>query len=141
MPEANLESPSRTGHNYPDMNLNKQFYKDALGWGTVLWLIGYALGIVLFASVPLSMIGWIILPIGTIITLWVLFRKVKSEAFQYYLLLAVSWTLIAAAFDYFFLVKAFKPADGYYKLDVYLYYILTFVLPLFVGWRKLINRK
>ncbi len=39
-------------------------------------------------------------------------------------------------FDYFFLVKMFKPADGYYKLDVYLYYVLTFILPLVVGWGK-----
>ena len=123
------------------MNMNRQFYKDALGWGFILWLIGYALGIILFSSVPLSMIGWIILPIGTAITLWVLFRKVTSEAFQYYLFLAVSWTLIAVVFDYFFLVKVFKPTDGYYKLDVYLYYILTFVLPLIVGWRKQTNRK
>jgi hypothetical protein len=118
------------------LNFNGQFYKDALGWGFVLWLIGYVLGIMLFAVVPLSMIGWIILPIGTIITLWVLFKKIKSEALQYYFVLAVSWTLIAVAFDYVFIVKLFKPADGYYKLDVYLYYVLTFVLPLVVGWRK-----
>jgi len=44
--------------------------------------------------------------------------------------------LIAVIFDYLFLVKMFKPTDGYYKLDVYLYYILTFLLPLIVGWRK-----
>jgi len=40
-----------------------------------------------------------------------------------------------------FIVKAFKPADGYYKLDVYLYYALTFALPLIVGWRKKLIRK
>ena len=113
----------------------KQFFKDALGWGFILWLIGYGLGIMLFAIVPLNMIGWIITPIGTALTLWVLFKKVKGESFQYYLLLAIIWMLIAIVFDYFFLVKAFKPADGYYKLDVYLYYALTFILPLVVGWR------
>ena len=118
------------------MNFNKQFYKDALGWGFILWLIGYALGVLLFAAVPLSMIGWIILPIGTIITLWVLFKKIASVSFQYYFVLAAAWTLIAIVFDYVFIVKLFKPADGYYKLDVYLYYVLTFVLPLIVGWRK-----
>jgi hypothetical protein len=116
--------------------MNKQFYKDAFGWGFILWLIGYALGIILFSIVSPSIIGWIIMPIGILITLWVLFKKIKSESFQYYLLLAVAWTLIAVMFDYFFLVKAFKPADGYYKLDVYLYYLLTFILPLIVGWRK-----
>lgn len=123
------------------MKLNQQFLKDALGWGFVLWLIGYVLGILLFAIMPSSMIGWIILPIGTIITLWVLFGKIEGKAIQYYLLLAVSWTLIAAAFDYLFIVKTFNPPDGYYKMDVYLYYVLTFILPLAVGWRKTTNEK
>src|SRR3972149_10691761 len=116
------------------MIINKQFYKDALGWGFILWLIGYALGIMLFTVVPLSVIGWIILPIGTTITIWVLLKKVKGDSILYYLMLAIVWVLIATVFDYLFLVKAFKPADGYYKLDVYLYYVLTFVLPLGVGW-------
>jgi hypothetical protein len=118
------------------MTIDKQFYKDALGWGFILWLIGYALGIVLFAAVPPAMIGWIITPIGIVITLWVLFRKIKSNAFNYYLLLAIVWTLIAIVLDYVFIVKLFKPADGYYKLDVYLYYVSTFVLPLIAGWWK-----
>ena len=116
--------------------MTKQFYKDAFGWGFILWLIGYALGIIFFPFVPLSIVGWIIMPIGTIITIWVLIKKVKTETFQHYALLAVIWTLIAIIFDYFFLVKLFKPVDGYYKLDVYLYYTLTFVLPIIVGWRK-----
>ena len=116
--------------------MNKQLLKDTLGWGFVLWMIGYVLGIILFMIVPSSLLGWIIMPIGTIITLWVLFKKVNGNSLRYYLFLAISWTLIAIIFDYFFLVKAFKPADGYYKLDVYLYYSLTFILPLFVWWRK-----
>lgn len=114
----------------------RQFLKDAFGWGFILWLIGYALGMMLFSIVPLGMIGWIIMPIGTIITLWILFKKVKGDSFSYYLATAIVWVLIAIIFDYFFLVKAFKPADGYYKPDVYLYYALTFILPVVAGWRK-----
>lgn len=105
------------------------------GWGFILWLIGYVLGIVLFAVVSPSMIGWIIMPIGTVITLWVLFKKIRGDSLQYYLYVATIWTLIAIVFDYFFLVKVFNPADGYYKIDVYVYYALTFVLPLVVGMR------
>lgn len=116
--------------------MTKQFYKDAFGWGFILWLIGYALGMMLFAVVPISMIGWIIMPIGTIITLWILLKKIKASSFRHYALLAVVWVLIAVVFDYFFLVKAFNPTDGYYKLDVYLYYALTLLLPLFIGWKK-----
>ncbi|MFA6097138.1 MAG: hypothetical protein WC788_05925 [Candidatus Paceibacterota bacterium] len=113
--------------------MTTQFYKDALGWGFVLWLIGYSLGIVLFAFISPGLIGWIIMPIGTIVTLFVLFKKIKGDTPKYYLLLAMIWTLIAVVFDYVFLVQVFKPSDGYYKLDVYLYYASTFILPLLVG--------
>lgn len=121
--------------------LDKQLVKDALGWGFLLWLVGYGLGIMLFSVVPLNLIGLIITPIGTVITLWVLFKKIKGETFGYYFILAVAWVVIAVVFDYFFLVRAFKPADGYYKLDVYLYYALTFVLPILVGWKKTADKK
>ncbi len=116
--------------------MNKQLPKDTLGWGITLWFIGYVLGILLFFVAPPSMLGWIIMPIGIVLTLWVLIKKVKSNSLKYYLLLAVTWTLIAVIFDYFFLVKVFNPADGYYKLDVYLYYIFTFVLPLIIGIKR-----
>ena len=116
--------------------MTKQFYKDAFGWGFILWLIGYALGIVLFKAVPQNLLGWAIMPIGIVITLWVLFKKVKADSFKYYVQMAVVWFLIAVVFDYFFLVKMFNPADGYYKLDVYLYYALTFILPLAISWQK-----
>lgn len=115
-------------------------FKDTFGWGFLLWLMGYILGIILFMIVPPLMIGWIIMPIGTLLTLWVLLKKIKGTSFQYYFSLAVIWTLIAVVFDYFFLVKVFKPEDGYYKLDVYLYYVLTFILPLIIGWNKKTQR-
>lgn len=118
----------------------KQLLIDALGWGFVLWFIGYVLGIILFMVVPPSLLGWVIMPIGTIATLWILLKKVKGDSLVYYLQLAAIWTLIAIVFDYIFLVKLFMSADGYYKLDVYLYYVLTFALPLFVGWKKVSNK-
>ncbi len=116
--------------------MSKQFYKDALGWGFVLWLIGYVLGIALFAFVPVSLLGWIIMPIGVLITLWVLWKKVRSVSFQHYVHMGIVWALIAILCDYVFLVMLLKPEDGYYKLDVYLYYALTLLLPLTVGWQK-----
>ncbi len=111
----------------------KQILKDSVGWGIVLWLIGYGLGIILFFFVPANALGWVIMPIGIVITLWVLFKRISVGSFRRYLTLAIAWTLIAVICDYFFLVKLLKPADGYYKLDVYLYYIITFLLPLLVG--------
>lgn len=117
--------------------LNKQLVKESFGWGFVLWFIGYILGFVLFFALPPSLIGWVIMPIGIMITFWVLFKKVKSENLRHYLILAVIWTVIAVVLDYLFIVKLLKPADGYYKLDVYFYYVLTFALPLIVyRWKN-----
>ena len=116
--------------------MKKQLLIDSLGWGFVLWLIGYILGIILFFVLPPSLIGWFILPVGLIITLWVLFKKIKGGTLQYYLMLATVWIVLAVVLDYFFIIKTLNPADGYYKLDVYLYYALTFIIPIIVGWWK-----
>jgi hypothetical protein len=116
--------------------MNTRFYKDTLGWGVLLWLFGYISGIALFMVVPASMIGWIITPVATLITMWVLVKKIKSVSIRYYFVIAVIWTLIAIVLDFILIVQTFKPQDGYYKIDVYIYYILTFSLPLIVGWYK-----
>jgi len=110
--------------------------KQAVFWGIILWLIGYILGILLFPVVPHSIIGWVIMPMGVAITLWVLIKIIVASSLEQYLVITIVWTLIAVVFDYLFLVKLFNPVDGYYKLDVYLYYVLTFFLPLLVYWRK-----
>ena len=116
--------------------MTKQFLKDTLGWGIILWLVGYILGFIFFTFLSANTIGWAIMPIGIIITLWVLCKRIKNQSFTYYVFIALIWTLIAIVFDYTFLVQMLKPADGYYKLDVYLYYIVTFALPLIVGLSK-----
>src|ERR1700693_1798777 len=120
--------------------MNKQLLKDAFGWGFVLWIIGYALSMMLFALVPPALIGWVIMPIGQALAVWIAFKKVKGDTLRYYCLVALVWTLIAILGDYVFIVKAFKPADGYYKPDVYLYYALTLAIPLFAGWRRTFGR-
>lgn len=117
--------------------MNKQFLKDSFGWGFVLWLIGYALGFVFFFLMPPTLIGWVIMPIGIVITIWVLINKIRGENFPYYMKLAVIWTLIAVVCDYLFLVQLLKPEDGYYKVDVYLYYLSTLLLPnIIYFWKK-----
>jgi hypothetical protein len=120
----------------PEKSMKEGLLKDALGWGLLLWLIGYILGFVFFFALSPSLIGWAIMPIGVVITLWVLFKKVRESDLRYYCLLAVAWTAIAIVGDYLFIVRALNPAGGYYKPDVYVYYALTFVLPLAAGWWK-----
>jgi hypothetical protein len=113
--------------------MSRHLLKDALGWGFALWLFGYVLGILLFAVVATRLIGWIILPAGVAVTLWVLFRRVSATTTRDYIVIAVAWTAIAIVFDFVFIVKAFHPSDGYYKPDVFLYYALTLVMPTAVG--------
>ncbi len=103
-----------------------------LFWGLVLWIFGYVLGIMFFAFVPKDMLGWAILPFGVALMLWVLLKKIKREQFMCYIGLGVIWTVMALVLDYAFVVKLFGATD-YYKPDVYVYYVLTLVLPIAVG--------
>lgn len=113
----------------------KHFSK-ILGWGLLLWLIGYVLGILLFFVVPAQYIGWVIAPIGSAVTLWVLFKKIRYSDWGSYIKLGLLWTVIAVVLDYLFIVLLLHPIDGYYKADVFLYYALTLILPIGVGWYK-----
>jgi hypothetical protein len=115
--------------------MDKKVLIDTLGWGLLLWFIGYVLGIILFFVLPLSLIGWAILPVGLIIMFWVLFKQIKSTDFRYYLILAIIWMVIAIVGDYVFIVLLLKP-EIYYKLDVYVYYVLMFASPLIAFWWK-----
>lgn len=116
--------------------MDKRMLIDAFGWGFTLWLIGYILGMILFFVLPPSLLGWVIMPIGIAITLFVLLKKIKGGSIQYYFSLALVWTSLALILDYLFIVKLLNPADGYYKLDVLIYYALTFIMPLAVGYWK-----
>jgi len=123
------------------MTSKKQFLKDGLGWGFVLWLLGYVLGIIFFSLVPGRLIGWFVTPLGIAAAILVLRYRVRGTTMQYYIAVAAAWLLIAVVCDFLFLVLAFH-AHGYYKLpDVYFYYALTFVLPLAVGRYKLRRNK
>lgn len=113
----------------------KKILKNTLLWGFILWLFGYAMGMILFAFVPADILGWVILPFGVLVTLWVLFKKVTREEFGCYVGLGIIWTVMAVVLDYIFLVKLLS-VTNYYKLDVFVYYALMFVLPVLVGWYK-----
>lgn len=113
----------------------KKIFLNTVFWGFIIWFFGYILGMIFFAFVPKDKIGWFVLPFGIMFTLWVLFKKIKREKFKCYIGLGIVWTIIAAVLDYIFLVKILN-ANDYYKLDVYIYYILTFSLPIIVGGYK-----
>lgn len=44
--------------------------------------------------------------------------------------------MMAVVLDYIFLVKMFNVGASYYKPDVVLYYLMTLLLPIVVGYWK-----
>jgi hypothetical protein len=107
----------------------KFLIRDVLGWGLLLWLAGYLLGFAFYAVVPVALIGWLVMPFGIALTCLVLWKWVRIEQWSGAVLLGVGWSAIAVICDYALIVKLLAPPDGYYKLDVYLYYLLMLALP------------
>ena len=124
---------------FMETNKRKIFLNTVL-WGFVLWLLGYILGIIFFAFIPKDIMGWFIMPFGIAVTLWVLFEKIKRYSFACYIGLGIIWTIMAIVLDYVFLVKLLNATD-YYKIDVYIYYIVTLILPMAVGWYVIKKQK
>jgi hypothetical protein len=111
-----------------------QVVKDTAGLGTGLWLIGYLASLVLFFTPFAGIMGWILLVIftpATIAITWWWFRQRETLSLQYYAGVGVAWVLIAVVFDYLFIVQLFQAA--YYEPDVFVYYALTFLIPVGVG--------
>lgn len=114
--------------------MTKRIIVDSVGFGILLWVIGFALGMMFFPFVPAAYIGLPILLIMTPATFFVLYRRFRSKGFSeaYYLTVGAAWLLIAAIFDYIFLVRAFS-VQNYYDADLFVYYVLTFMMPVLVG--------
>jgi len=70
------------------------------------------------------------MPVAIGLACLVLWKWCRVDSIRQSILLGVAWSAIAIACDYFFIVKLLNPPDGYYKFDVYLYYLITLVLPL-----------
>ena len=110
-----------------------QWIKDTAGLGTGLWLVGYLASLLLFFSPYAGIMGWILLVVCTPITIavaWWWFR-VRHLALTYYAGVGAAWTVIAVVFDYLFIVLLFQAT--YYGFDVFVYYALTFLIPVGVG--------
>jgi hypothetical protein len=112
----------------------QKWIKDTAVLGTGLWLIGYLASLVLFFSPYAGIMGWILLVIFTPVTIavtWWWFRKRKDLTLEYFAKVGIAWMLIAVVFDYLFIVMLFQA--NYYEADVFVYYALTFLIPVGVG--------
>ncbi len=113
----------------------KQWIKDMAGLGTGLWLMGYLASLALYFT-PLweTMGGWVLLIIFTPVTIaitWWWFRKQDFLPLPYYAGVGIAWMLIAIVLDYLFIVRLFQAT--YYGPDVFVYYAMTFLIPVAVG--------
>ncbi|MCQ8894026.1 MAG: hypothetical protein NQU46_05285 [Methanolinea sp.] len=110
-----------------------QWVRDMVGLGVFLWLLGYIASILLFFSPYAPIMGWVITPAFIPVTIaitWWWFRR-RRLPLSYYIRVGLVWTVIAVVFDYLFIVVLFHAT--YYAIDVFLYYGLTFLIPVGVG--------
>jgi hypothetical protein len=106
---------------------------DTLGIGGGLWLLGYLVSLALFFTPLAPVMGWAITATFTPLTVgvaWWWFRG-RDLPLRYYVGVGLVWAAIAVVLDYLFIVRLFDA--GYYAPDVYLYYALTFLIPVGVG--------
>ena len=111
----------------------KAWIKDTLGLGSLLWLIGYLMSLVLFFSPFSAVMGWIITAVFTPVTIvitWWWFRE-RDLAITYFIRVGAIWAALAVVLDYLFIVRLFQAI--YYGPDVFVYYALTFLIPVGVG--------
>jgi hypothetical protein len=112
----------------------KPWIKDTAGLATLLWLIGYLASLVLFFTPFAGVMGWILIAIFTPVTIaiaWLWFSRKELLPLQYYAGVGVAWVIIAVVLDYLFIVLLFQAT--YYGPDVFVYYSLTFLIPVGVG--------
>ena len=110
--------------------------KDTAGLGTFLWLIGYFASMVLYFTPLSGTMGWILIAVFTPFTLlvtWWWFVKRERHPLHYFAGVGGAWMVIAVVLDYLFIVRLFN-ATTYYAPDVFLYYMLVFLIPVGVGW-------
>jgi hypothetical protein len=114
-----------------------QRIKDTAGAGILLWLIGYLASLALFFSPFAGIMGWVLIAIFTPVTIaitWWWFTG-RDLSLSYYAGVGIAWAAIAVVLDYLFIVLLFHTA--YYGPDVFVYYALTFLIPVGVGLIRL----
>ncbi len=94
---------------------------------------GFLVSLALFFTPLAPVMGRVITAIFAPLTVAVAWWRFHGRDLSptYYLGVGLAWTALAAVLDYLFIVRLFDAV--YYAADVYLYYALTFLIPVGVG--------
>ncbi len=111
----------------------KRWVIDFLGLGSALWLAGYLVSLALFFTPLAGIMGWIITAVFTPVTIAVAWWRFRTTdlPLSYYAAVGLVWAAIAIVLDYLFIVLLFR--TDYYAVDIFIYYGLTFLIPVGVG--------
>ena len=114
--------------------------KDTVVLGVLLWLLGYIASLLLFVSPFAGIMGWILIAVFTPVSVIIVWRWFTGRdlPLAYYAGLGIAWTVIAVVFDYLFIVLLFSAT--YYGLDVFVYYAITFLIPVCIGLLEMAGR-
>lgn len=114
--------------------------KDTAGLGVLLWLLGYIASLLLFVSPFARIMGWILIAVFTPVSVIIVWRWFTGRdlPLAYYAGLGIAWTVIAVVFDYLFIVLLFSAT--YYGPDVFVYYAITFLIPVCIGLLEMAGR-
>lgn len=117
------------------MFFSKSRVSDAVGIGCLLWLMGFALSLALFALLPERLMGQVILTIMAPVSFVIAFYRLrfKSEHILYFVLVGIIWLFIAIVLDYIFIVTLFS-IKNYYDAEVVFYYLITLIIPILIGY-------
>jgi len=110
---------------------------DTIGFGFLLWLIGYFMGFFIITipgypeimTIPVILTAFsLAVALVTAAFAYVRFRKRREVSWLYAFLVGIAWTTLAIVLDFIFIVLLFN-APSYYRPHIFIYYAITLVVP------------
>ncbi len=110
---------------------------DTIGFGFLLWLIGYFMGFFIITipgypeimTIPVILTAFsLAVALVTAAFTYVRFRKRREVSWLYAFLVGITWTILAIVLDFIFIVLLFN-APSYYRPHIFTYYAITLVVP------------
>jgi len=110
---------------------------DTIGFGFLMWLIGYFMGFFIITipgypevmTIPVILTAFsLAVGLVTAAFAYVRFRKRREVSWIYAFLVGITWTILAIILDFILIVLLFN-APSYYRSHIFIYYAITLVVP------------